>query len=218
MIALIRYALATLLHSQRYLPPTLLFVAGLAVFGGSDNGPLVPVYAICAGALFVCGTWLTVALVNVEDPVLRSVTVVNAGRSGRVLAATVCGALAGCLVLAVVGLGYPLVTGQHPVTPVALLLGVEAQLTAACTGVAVGLLCSRLVIGRPGYSLVVALALVLVLLLARGVPPVNTLVRLLSEERAPEAMVAPATGYLAVAVALLLASAALTQFVAVRRD
>ncbi|MCP2163682.1 hypothetical protein [Goodfellowiella coeruleoviolacea] len=218
MIALVRYALATLLHSQRYLPPTLLFVAGLAVFAGSDNGPLAPVYAICAGALFVCATWVTVALVNVEDPVLRAITVVNAGRSGRVLAATVLAALACCLVLAVVGLGYPLVTGRHPVTPVALLLGAEAQLTAACTGVAVGLVCSRLVIGRPGYSLVAALALVLFLLLARGVPPVNPLVRLLTEERAAEDVVGPVTGYAAAAVVLLLASTALTRFVAARRD
>ena len=71
MIALIRYTSATMLHSQRYLAPALLFLAAVGVSSSNDSGPLSPIYGLCAGALFVCATWFTIALISVEDPAHR---------------------------------------------------------------------------------------------------------------------------------------------------
>lgn len=85
-------------------------------------------------------------------------------------------------------------------------------------GVGVGLLCSRLVIGRPGYSLVVALVLVMVLPLTPGLPPVNPMLKLMSNGRPAIDMVTPVTGYLAISIVLLLVAGSVTQLVAERRD
>ncbi len=218
MIALFRYTLSVLLHSQRYLPPTLAFLALLAILTSSDSGPILPVYAVCAGLVFVCSTWLTVSLVNTEEPVSRAIVVVNSRDSRKVLAAAVLVALAASLFLTVIGLYYPLVSGKHTVTGSDLLLGAEAQLTCAFVGIGMGLLTSRLVIGRPGYSLVAALALVLALLLVKWIPPVHPLLSLLGGGRKAADLMAPVSGLAAVGVLVLLASAAGTQYVAVRRD
>lgn len=115
MIALIRYTSATVLHSQRYLASVLLFLAVVGIFSSNDSGPLPPVYALCAGALFVCAAWFTIVLINNDDPAHRAITVVNSGNSGKVLLASVSVAVIGCLILAVAGVFLPLLAGTRTV-------------------------------------------------------------------------------------------------------
>lgn len=218
MTALVRYTLANVVLSQRYLPPVLLFFVVLVVFTGADSGPLLPVYAVSAGAVFVCGTWLTVVTVNAEDPTQRSVTVVNAGGSGRVLVASVWVALAWCACLGVVGLGYPLLTGHHHPVPAQFVLGSVAELTGACTGVAVGLLCSRIVLRRAGVAVLAALAGIFAFLLVPGLPPVRSVFLLLANGKSASAALGPSVGFAAVAVLLLVGSSVLSRYVARRRD
>jgi hypothetical protein len=97
-------------------------------------------------------------------------------------------------------------------------VGIEGQLACASVGIAIGLLCSRLVIRRQGFALVTALALVIVALLAPGMVPVNVLVRRMSEGSTSAALFAPVSGLLAIAVVILAAAAIATQFTATRRD
>lgn len=218
MIALIRYTSTTLLHSQRYLAPVLLFLAALAVSSSNDSGPLPPLYGLCAGALFVCATWFTIALVSTEDPVHRAITIVTAGNSRRVLCASVSVAIIGCLILTVVGLIFPLLAGAHTAGIAEVVLGVEAELTCAAMGIAAGLLCSRLVMRRQGYALIAALALVMTLLLVPGLPPVNVVIRLMSNATQSAGLIAPAAGLLAIAVAALLLASVATHLITTRTD
>jgi hypothetical protein len=218
MIALVRYVAATLLHSQRYLAPVLLFAASVGVFSGNDAGPLPPVYSSCAAMLLVAATWLTIALVSVEEPTHRAITIVSAGGARRVLVAMVAVAVLGCLAMAGIGLALPLVFGDHPVSATDLVVGLAAQLTAATVGVAVGLVCSRLVIRRQGYAFVLALALVLVSLLTHGLAPVNTMLMLMGNATTSASLLLPVAGLLAVAVAVLGAAGVATHVVSTRRD
>jgi hypothetical protein len=218
VISLVRYSLATVVQSQRYLPPVLLFIAILAIFTSKDNGPLVPVYALSSAAVFICATWLTVATVNTEDPTQRSITVVNAGGSGRVLVASVWVAFTWCALIIAIGLFYPLTSGHHPFGLSILLVGALAELTGGCTGVAVGLLCSRLVIRRAGYAAVIALFASFLFLLVPNLPPVNPVFHLLAANRSAASLLLPVLGFGAVSVLLVVASTALTRFVALRRD
>jgi hypothetical protein len=87
----------------------------VGVSSSNDSGPLSPVYGLCAGALFVCATWFTIALISVEDPAHRAITVVSARHSGRVLLTSVSVAVISCLILAVAGVVLPLLVGTHPV-------------------------------------------------------------------------------------------------------
>ncbi|HEX3788015.1 MAG TPA: hypothetical protein VHW44_09145 [Pseudonocardiaceae bacterium] len=217
MIALVRYALAVMLHSQRYLAPVLLFLAVLAVFTSNDPGPVLPVYALAAAALFSCAAWLTMTLLNIEEPVQRAITAVSAGGSLRALLSWVCVAVLDCLVLSALALLFPWVDG-HSVSGVELLVGVEALVTCALSGVAIGLVCSRLVIRRPGYALLTALGLVLLLVLVRGLPPVNPMFRLLAGTGRPAGLVTSAGALTGVAVLLLVLGVTVTQLVATRRD
>lgn len=220
MIALLRYTLAVMLHSQRYLPPLMLFIGVAIMFTGSaDVGPVAPIYGVVAGVLFACSTWLTVVLVNAEDPGRRSITVVNIGRSRSVLIANVLVALAVCLLVAAPLLGVPTLVGNHTITLTDILVGLLAQLTGACTGVAIGLAVSRLVIRRPGHSLLAALALVAFFLFIKDFPPINPMIRLLvnSSDATPDLLSLTAM-HAGIAIAILIASLSFTQFVAVRRD
>ncbi|MFI9718755.1 hypothetical protein ACIHFE_03735 [Streptomyces sp. NPDC052396] len=217
MIALIRYTFATTLHTQRYLPPVFLFLGLLAVLTVSGGGALPAAYASAAGALFVCSAWLTTAVLGVDDPAQRAIVVVSAGRSLRVMLASVATVLLGCLVLMAVGLVFPLAVGSYRLTPADLLLGVAAQLTGACTGIAIGLPCSRLLFRRQGYALLTAVTLVMGTLFTRGLPPVNRLLELMATSNDATRLLAPGAAMLLIAAAVLAAATAVTHVLVVRK-
>ena len=215
---LIRYLLAALVHGQRYIAPLLLFIVALCIFTINDGGALTNTYVLSAGSLLITMCWLTVTIVNHEDPVRRSMSVVNAGGSGRLLLAETLLALLIGAVLIVVGTIFPILSGNHVWTHADVEVGVLAQLTAVCAGTAVGLLCSRLVVPRPGYSLLLALVVVMALPLTPGLPPINPMLRLMSSAAPPADQLAELAGHLAVAVVLLAACAAATRLIAERRS
>jgi hypothetical protein len=215
--ALYRYLMASVLLSQRYLPPTLIFLAAMAVGTTSDNGPLQSSYAFCVLAMLVCTTWLTVSLVNHEDPTQHQITLVMIGSSLRVLAITVTVVLTWCVPLLVVGIVYPIVTGKHVFTAGDLVVGAAAQLAAAMIGIAIGLLCSRLVIPRIGIAMLTAAAAILAVLLLRWISPIRPLMTLLSDGRTPGATAVPLTLLTALAAAILIAALFGTKALADRR-
>ncbi|MEJ3750122.1 hypothetical protein WEI85_43545 [Actinomycetes bacterium KLBMP 9797] len=218
MSALVRYALALLGRGQGYLAPVLLFATGLVVLTTNDRGPLAGTYAACALVLFASQAWLTAALVNAEDDTQHALTVVAAGSSRRVLVAQVLAAAAGCAALTGAGLGYPLVAGQHTVSAAAVGVGALAQLICGAAGIAVGLLCSRLVVRRTGYAVVTGLGLVGVAVVVPGLPPVGPTVSLLSRDLPPERMFGSLAALGAVAIVLLVASAVAAHVAAARQD
>jgi len=219
VIALIRYTFATVLHTQRYLAPLLLFMGLMGVLTVNGSGPLPPAYASSAGSLFICSTWLTIALMSLDDPPQRAIVVVTAGgRSLTVLLAAISTALLSCLVLMAFGLFFPLWMGDYVVTTTDLLLGLEAQLTCALVGIAIGVLCSRLVFKRQGYALIAALALVMGALFAKGMPPVNRLFTLMATTPDAAELLAPTGVMLAISAIILAVFTVATQFVAGRRE
>lgn len=218
MTALYRYLMASVLLSQRYLPPTLIFLAAMAVGTTSDNGPLQSSYAFCVLAMLVCTTWLTVSIVNHEDPTQHKITLVMIGSSLRVLAITVTVVLTWCVPLLVVGVGYPIVTGKHVFTAGDLVVGAAAQLGAAMIGIAIGLLCSRLVIPRIGIAMLTAAAAILAVLLLRWISPIRPLMTLLSDGRPPVATAVPLTLLTALAAAILTGALFATKALADRRE
>lgn len=219
MIALVRYTYATALHTQRYLAPLLLFLGLMTVLTVNGTGPLPPAYASSAGVLFVCSTWLTIALMSLDDPSQRSIVVVSCGgRSLRVLLAVMCAAVLSCLVLMVFGLVFPLWVGSYDVTAADLLVGAAAQLSCALVGIAIGVLCSRLVFARQGYALVAALLLMMGVLFVRDLPPVNRLFTLMSTTPDATKLLAPTGGMLVLSVLILAVCATVAQLVAVRRE
>ncbi|GLW90236.1 hypothetical protein [Actinokineospora globicatena] len=217
MIALIRYTLATTIHGQRYLAPVLLFCAGVGISSGSDSGPLPGVYALNSGILLVCATWLTMAVISVEDPTHRAITVVAARGPVKVLAATIAVSALFAVGLTIIGLGLPLLMNPRPITAADLPAGALAHLLCASLGLAVGLLCSRLVIRRQGYALLTALALVTAALLTTGSPP-NTLFKGMANTNKATDVLPTAAALLPIGLAVLAVAAVITHVISIRRD
>ncbi|WP_327635621.1 hypothetical protein OHB24_37265 [Kribbella sp. NBC_00482] len=218
MSALYRYLLTSVLLSQRYLPPTLIFLAAMAVGTTSDNGPLQSSYSFCVLAMLVCTTWLTVSIVNHEDPTQRKITLVMIGSSLRVLTMTVAVVLTWCVPLLVIGLVYPIVTGKHVVTAGDLAVGAAAQLGAAMIGIAIGLLCSRLVIPRIGVAMLTAAAAILAVLLVGWISPIRPIMTVLSDEKSAGANAVPLTLLAALSAVLLSAAVLATKVLADRKE
>ena len=217
MSALYRYLMKSVLLSQRYLPPMLIFFGALAVGTASDNGPLQSSYAFGVLVMLVCSTWLTVAIVNHEDPTQRQITLVTVGSSLRVLATTIGVVATWCLPLLAFGLICPLVTGDHRVTAGDLLVGAVAQLASAMIGIAIGVLCSRLLIRRIGIAMLTAATLIL-LMMVRRISPVSALMKVLSDEKSAAANAVPTTLLALMCLAVMVAAVLITRTLADRRE
>lgn len=179
MTALVALRLRTLLLSQRYLAPVLAFLAASAIFCTGDSGPVLPTYALMSGLVLAATSWIAMTVVSVEEPTVRDVAIVSSGGSRfRVVASAALLATEIGLVLTILATALPLLS-SHGATAADVRDGALAALSAALTGVAVGMICSRLVIERAGYGLVAAASLVFALL-RFDVPPVGHLLRQLS--------------------------------------
>lgn len=202
---MIRFQLALLGHSQRYLPAVLLYLWVGAVLFASNDGPALPGFAVTSGALLVVACWLTMTMVDAQDPVQRLITHSHAGvRFRHPLAAELLGVTAAvlgcCTALALLTEVVSTLThGGYPISE--LGFGLLAHLACACAGLALGLPCSRLLVPRPGYGFVLAVGGVLLVLLVR-VPPVNPMLRTMTSELPASAAILWGTAASVVALAV----------------
>lgn len=179
MLAMTRYYLALLGHSQRYLPAMLAYIAVNTVLYTDPKSPLPPQYGISAGTLLVVSCWLTIAMLDIEDPVQRLITLSHARRWRSVLGGATLAVFACAFVLIVVTLAWSMLRSGS-FQPRTLALGVAAHVLCTLFGIAIGLPCSRLLIPRIGWSVLAAIFLLAAALLVKWLPLANPLLRALT--------------------------------------
>ncbi|MDT8910416.1 hypothetical protein [Amycolatopsis sp. PS_44_ISF1] len=180
MLAVTRYYLALLGHSQRYLPALLAYLAVCVILYSDPSSPVLPLYGVSGGAMLVVACWLTIALLDIEDPVQLLVTLSNAGGRRRTIGGallTVSGCSAG---LTLITLGWSVVRPWRLHWD-ALGVGLLTHLACALLGMAIGLPCSRLLVSRIGWTVLAAVLLLGVVLLGQWVPLVHPLIHALTD-------------------------------------
>ena len=173
-LALLRYFAADALRAQRWMAPVLLFVIAAVVLGAGP-GPALPIYGATSAALLPAALWLTVAVINSEDPVQAAVTTVTAGGLLRARLARSAVAFGACLPLALLGAAWPLVTG-HPAGLTVAAAGLAAHVLTSAAGLAFGSVLSRPVLDRRAWAVVIGVACCLAEVLVPGAPPAGQLV------------------------------------------
>jgi hypothetical protein len=158
VIALVRYQLADLAGSQRWVAPLLAYLCFLGFVYASDPGPAVPAFGVTSLALLPVSAWLTRQLFGVEDDTARLVTAAAARGPVRVQAALLCSAVLGQLPLAALAVAWAFVGNHEQVrTASPLLGGLVVHLVFAVGGVGLGAAVARPLLRPPGPA---ALALV----------------------------------------------------------
>ncbi|MEV6905508.1 hypothetical protein [Amycolatopsis sp. NPDC051071] len=197
MLAMTRYYLALLGHSQRYLPAILAYLALNTVLYTDPKSPLLPQYGISAGSLLVVSCWLTIAMLDIEDPVQRLITFSHARRRRSVLGGATLAVFGCAVVLTLVTLAWSGIrSGGFPIGTLAI--GAATHLVCTLFGIAIGLPCSRLLIPRVGWSVLAAIFALAAVLLVKWLPLANPLLRALTSQQPPG-------GPLAVAVVAAIA-------------
>ncbi|KDN17724.1 hypothetical protein [Amycolatopsis rifamycinica] len=181
MLALTRYYLALLGHSQRYLPALLAYLALCVILYADPNSPPLPLFGVSAGGLLVVSCWLTIALLDIEDPVQRLVTLSHARQWRRMITGAILTVLACSLVLTVITELWSALKSFR-IQPSALGIGLLAHLACAALGIAIALPCSRLLVHRIGWTVLAAVVTLMVVLLAK-IPLVHPLLHALTDEK-----------------------------------
>jgi hypothetical protein len=176
MTALVRYQMALLLRSQRWLPPLLLY--GIITAIGVQSGqPVLDSLGYTAAAVLPTAAWLVRVCVTGEPPAARSVTAAAAG-PWRVQLACVLTALGASTVLGCAGsLVVAAISDPHndnlsvsvPVLQ-ATIAGLLATLACALLGTAAGAVCNPPVLRRRGWPIPVSALTALLVLVASGSP------------------------------------------------
>ncbi|MER5888233.1 ABC transporter [Streptomyces sp. NPDC001941] len=190
MTALLRYHLALLLRSQRWLPPALLYTAAVAV-GVQAGDPVLGSLGFAVAGLVPATVWLVRICLDQEPPAARAVVAAASGRSrahvAAVLGAVCCMTLLGAMaVCAVTWLGAPV--DDHREIAVArvpaALAGLLAALVCVLVGAAVGTLCARPLVRARGWSVATALAGAVLALVVPGSPAGAAVTDLVTGSRA----------------------------------
>ncbi|WIX80681.1 hypothetical protein QRX50_07910 [Amycolatopsis carbonis] len=181
MLAVSRYYLALLGHSQRYLPAVLAYLALSVILYSDPHSPVLPLYGVSSGALVVLGCWLTIAVLDIEDPVQRLVTLSHARSRLRTIGGAVL-AVFGCLVvLTVITIVWSAIRTWQ-LNWGAFAVGVLALPASGLLGIAIGLPCSRLLVGRIGWTVLAAVLVLGLVLLGKWVPLVHPLITALTND------------------------------------
>ncbi|HXP55972.1 MAG TPA: hypothetical protein VN847_13505 [Streptosporangiaceae bacterium] len=180
-MALLRYQLALLGRSYRWLAPALLYAA--VVVAGSFGGmPLADGLGWSSAALVPAVGWLTRSALTAEPGPARA-CLATAGGPRRAQLATLTAALVVGVGLGLVGAGFELVITQRPLSgagqlaPVELALsGVAAGVTCLLVGSAIGALCNPPLIRHRAYAVISTAAVAIAALAASG-SPANAAIR-----------------------------------------
>jgi hypothetical protein len=158
VIALVRYVTLETFRSQRWVAPLLCFAIVDAIIG-AHSGSVLPSYAISATVLLFVAMWLTVVIVNNEDPIQQTITEVCAGSRDKVRLSKLAVSLAFAVVIGVLGMIAPTVFADSGKTIPAVAAGVCAQFATALIGVSFGSLCSRPIVRRRSWSVLLGVIL-----------------------------------------------------------
>jgi hypothetical protein len=138
------------------------------------------------------------------EPAAARACVATAGGPRRAQLATLIAALAGGVVLAVLGAGFELATTAWPKDSLGhlALTGVAAAVTCLLIGSAIGALCNPPLIRHRGYAMLSTAAVAIAAIAASG-SPANAAIRATSAAQVPGQHVAPVPGLVAVVLAAL---------------
>lgn len=174
MTALTRYYLSLLLRSGRWLPPTMLYAACVAV--GAQGSSRVGDALGYAGAVLVPAVaWLTRATLTAEPEAARHCVAAATGPR-RACVAALTAALTGGVVLMAFGAVVMLANVGRVRPGEALAAGALTMAACALAGTAVGALCNPPVIPRAVLAIPVTGIAALGVIVA-GASPVNAAVR-----------------------------------------
>jgi len=201
VLAVTRYNLALLGHSQRYVPGALLFLAVLSIQYTFPTSPPVPEFAVSAATLMIVSCWLTIALLDVEDPVQRLVTLSHARKWWPLITGVVLTVLLCAAAMTVVSETWSVVEHHNGFTG-SLGLSALAHLSCAALGIAIGLPCSRLLVARAGWTVISALVVLGLVILSRWIPLVNPMLSAMTNDKPIEEPILVATVVCAVVLAL----------------
>jgi hypothetical protein len=176
VIALLRYTLSDTFHAQRWVAPVLSLGAVDAIIS-AQTGSLLPTFAILATAVLFIATWLTVVIVNNEDPIQLSITETSAGSRSTVRLAKLLFSYLMVVLLGLLAVVPPVFISSAGTTAPVLIAGICGLLIAALAGVSLGALCSRPIVRRRAWSVLVGFVVCLgTVLLPSGVPSRQLLV------------------------------------------
>jgi hypothetical protein len=182
MTAMIRYHLAVLLRSHRWIGPFLLYVVLLALF--ADSQPLAEGLDWSAAMLVPTAALLTRSMLTAEPAAARA-CVAAAGGTYRAQLACCASALAAGGVLGLAGAVYELVRNPWPKhdslkhlghTPAVFGIGLLITVICLLVGCAIGVFFNPPVIRHPGVAILCTLGAI-VLGLVSSISPASAALR-----------------------------------------
>ena len=182
MIAVCRYVAADTLRSLRWVAPVLIFFLFTGI-NDASAGTVLPTYAASASVMFFVAIWVTVLVCNTESPIQEDITAVTVGGRGRVRIAKIIVAYSGCLVLSALAVIVPPLVTNSLTSSAQVLTGVIAHGVTVLFGVAIGALCSRPIVERTAWAVLVGAVVGLADIVIPNGPPIRQLLVLLNETR-----------------------------------
>jgi hypothetical protein len=180
VIALCRYVADDTSRSLRWVAPVLVFSIFEGIFDAT-SGQVLATYAASASLMFLVAIWLGVVVCNTESEVQEDITSVTVGGRARVRIAKMIVAVAACLLLSVIAVCVPPIVSDATTPLYDIVTGLIALSLTVLFGVSLGSLCSRPIIERTAWAVLVGALVGLADIVIPDGPPTRQLLVLLNE-------------------------------------
>jgi hypothetical protein len=180
VIALCRYVADDTSRSLRWVAPVLVFSIFEGIFDAT-SGQVLATYAASATLMFFVAIWLSVVVCNTESAVQEDITSVTVGGRGRVRIAKMIVTFAACTLLSVLAVAVPPIVSDATTPLYDIVSGLIALGLTVLFGVVLGSLCSRPIIERTAWAVLVGALVGLADIVIPYGPPIRQLLVLLNE-------------------------------------
>lgn len=170
MLAFIRYQIISFIRSMTFIPPAVIFFAWIFILYAYKNAPILSSYGVSSIALYLCMTWITMAIFRLEEESEKHILFTHLCGKMKFFIGKWLTALISMLPLALFSILYPLVTSSfHGEMTISLFtMTVYSHMIFAIFGVIVGTFFSATVLAMKKYAWLSAVFALVVSLAAKS--------------------------------------------------
>jgi hypothetical protein len=179
VITLCRYLWSDLIRSHRWVAPLVIYVAVEAI-SSATAGAVLPTYSAVSVAVLFLAIWIAVIVSKSEDPLQSYVTAVTAHGVAKTRLSKLFVAFQVATLLGLLGLAAPAIITSAPVDTSAVVAGALAVVATSGAGVAIGGICSRPIVKRTSWALLLGLSAGMATILIPHAPPTRQVLVLFS--------------------------------------
>ena len=170
MSAFIRYQFTSFIRSMTFIPPAVIFIAWIFILYAYKNVPILSSYGVASIALYLCMTWITMAMFQLEEESEKYILFTHLGSKMKFFIGKWLTALIFMFSLSLFSILFPIATSSFKgeMTLGLLVMTIYSHVSFAFFGIIIGTLFSATSLALKKYAWLSAVFVIVISLASKS--------------------------------------------------